>query len=330
MVLNREKAMKAGITPQELAQIMMFCLGGQRLHRYVTPEKEIDMILGLRVEDRENIEDLRNLQIGTPGGPIQLRSIVDFKTVAGQNQIQRQNRKNFLSLRAVYEGKDWDKARTELTGVMNSVNLPPGYSWSFDRQVQRGDEDNKIMMINFALALALVYIVMAALFESLVHPLAIIISIPFALVGVLWFLLLTGAPFNLMAQIGLLILMGVVVRNGIVLVERVHQHREAGLTREQALLQAGDDRLRPIVMTAATTILGLAPLAIGRTALLGLSYYPLARAVIGGLTASTVLTLIVLPFVYVLFDDAAAWARRVWLLSRPPAAVAAEAPADRP
>ncbi|MEW6367048.1 MAG: efflux RND transporter permease subunit [Acidobacteriota bacterium] len=332
MVLNREKAMKAGITPQELAQIMMFCLGGQRLHRYVTPEKEIDMILGLRVEDRENIEDLKNLQIGTPSGPIQLRSIVDFNTVAGQNQIQRQNRKNFLSVRAVYEGKDWDKAREEIAGVMNAVNLPPGYSWSFDRRVQRSDEDNKIMMVNFALALALVYIVMAALFESLVHPVAIIISIPFALIGVLWLLLLTGAPFNLMAQIGLLILMGVVVRNGIVLVERVHQLREAGLTREQALLQAGDDRLRPIIMTAATTILGLVPLALGRSALLGLSYYPLARAVIGGLTASTVLTLIVLPFVYTLFDDAAAWARRVWLLSRPaqPAAVAAELPIDRP
>ncbi len=322
MVLNREKAIKAGITPQELAQIMMFSLGGQRLRRYVTPEKEIDMILGLRVEDRENIEDLKNLQISTPGGPIQLRSVVDFDTVEGQNQIQRQNRKNFLSIRAVYEGKEWNKARTELTTVMDSVNYPAGYSWSFDQQVQRGDEDNKTMMVNFLLALALVYIVMAALFESLVHPLAIIISIPFAMVGVLWFLLFTGAPFNLMAQIGLLILMGVVVRNGIVLVERVHQLREAGLAREQALLQAGDDRLRPIIMTAATTILGLVPLAMGRSALLGLSYYPLARAVIGGLTASTVLTLIVLPFVYTLFDDAAAWARRVWLLSRPKSAVA--------
>jgi HAE1 family hydrophobic/amphiphilic exporter-1 len=326
MVLNREKAMKAGITPQQLSEIMMFCLGGQRLHRYVTPEKEIDMILGLRVEDRANIEDLKNLQIGSANGPIQLRSIVDFNTVPGQNQIQRQNRKNFLSLRSVYEGKDWDKAKTEITGIMDAVNYPPGYSWSFDEQVQRGDEDNKIMLINFALALALVYLVMAALFESLIHPLAIIISIPFALVGVMWFLLLTGAPFNLMAQIGLLILMGVVVRNGIVLVERVHQLREAGMTREQALLQAGDDRLRPIIMTAACTVLGLVPLALGKTALLGLSYYPLARAVIGGLTASTVLTLIVLPFVYTLFDDAAAWARRVWLLSRKPKSV--EVPAE--
>jgi len=255
------------------------------------------------------------LTIGTPTGPVQLRSIVDFNTVEGQNVIQRENRKNYLSLRATYEGKEWSVARKQIASVMDAVHFLPGYSWSFDRQVQQNDEENKIMLINFALALALVYIVMASLFESLIHPLAIIISIPFALVGVFWLLLLTGSPFNIMAQIGLLILIGVVVRNGIVLIERVHQLREAGLSRQDALLQAGDDRLRPILMTAATTILGLLPLAIGDTALLGLNYYPLARAVMGGLAVSTILTLIILPYVYSLFDDAASWARRVWLLS---------------
>lgn len=317
MVLNREKAMKAGVTPQDLSQIQMFTLGGQRLPRYTTTEKEIDMVLGLRVEDRANIEDLKNLQIGTKTGPVALRSFVDFNTVEGQNVLQRQNRKNFVSLKAMFEGsgKEWDKMREKITEQMNGVKLPSGYSWSYDRQIQQGDEDNKVMLINFALALALVYFVMASLFESLIHPLAIIISIPFALVGVFWLLWVTGTPFNLMAQIGLLILIGVVVRNGIVLIDRVHQLREMGIDRTEALLRAGNDRLRPILMTAACTILGLAPLALGSSALLGLSYYPLARAVIGGLAASTILTLIILPFVYSLFDDAAAWARRVWLLS---------------
>jgi HAE1 family hydrophobic/amphiphilic exporter-1 len=315
MVLNREKAMKAGITPRDLSQIAMFSLGGQRLRRYTTPEKEIDIILGLRVEDRANIEDLKNLQVGTASGPVAMRSFVDFNIVEGQNVLQRQNRKNFLSLKAIYEGKKWDAAKKEIATVMDGIHYGPGYSWSFDQQVQQNAEENKIMVVNFLLALALVYIVMASLFESLIHPLAIIISIPFALVGVLWLLLVTGTPFNLMAQIGLLILIGVVVRNGIVLIERVHQLREAGLSRENALLQAGNDRLRPILMTAGTTILGLVPLAIGSSDLLGLSYQPLARSVIGGLGASTILTLVILPFVYTLFDDAAAWARRVWSLS---------------
>jgi HAE1 family hydrophobic/amphiphilic exporter-1 len=162
MVLNREKAMKAGITPQTLSEIAMFSLGGQRLHRYTTPEKEIDMVVGLRVEDRENIEDLKNLQVGSQTGPVALRSFVDFNIVEGQNVLQRQNRKNFLSLKAIYEGKEWDKSRAKIKEIMDSYNLPPGYTWSFDRQVQRSDEENKIMLINFALALALVYIVMAS------------------------------------------------------------------------------------------------------------------------------------------------------------------------
>ena len=315
MVLNRDQAMKAGVTPQSLSQIAMFSLGGQRLNRYPTPEKEIEMVLGLRVQDRANIEDLKNLQVGTAAGPVALRNFVDFNIVEGQNVLSRQNRKNFVSLKAIYEGKEWDKARVEIKTAMDNFNLPAGYTWSFDRQVLSNDEENKIMLVNFALALILVYIVMASLFESLIHPLAIIISIPFALVGVLWTLLLTGSPFNIMAQIGLLVLMGVVVRNGIVLVERIHQLREAGMPRHEAILQAGSDRLRPIIMTAGTTILGLLPLAIGDSAMLGLSYSPLARTVMGGLAVSTVLTLIILPFVYTVFDDAASWGRRVWLLS---------------
>ncbi len=178
------------------------------------------------------------------------------------------------------------------------------------------------MLINFLLALALVYIVMASLFESLIHPLAIIMAIPFAMVGVFWFLLITGTPFNIMAQIGLLILMGVVVNNGIVLIDRVHQLRESGLPREEAILKACDDRLRPILMTAGTTILGMVPMAIGSGGIFGGYYYPLARAVIGGLTASTILTLIILPFVYTLFDNFALWLRRVWLVSATPAQAA--------
>lgn len=317
MVLNRDKAMKAGITPQALSQIAMFCLGGQRLHRYTTPEKEIEMIVQLREADRRNIEDLKNLQVATPGGPVSLRSFVDFNTVEGQNSLQRQNRKNHISLKAIYEGKKWDQARQQITATLNKMKLPAGYSWGFDQQVQQNDEENKLMIVNFLLALALVYIVMASLFESLIHPLAIIISIPFGLLGVLWLLVLTGTPFNIMAQIGLLILMGVVVRNGIVLIDRVHQLRQGGMARTEAVLQAGNDRLRPILMTAATTILGLVPLAMGRSSMLGLNYQPLARSVIGGLAASTVLTLVILPYVYTLFDDVAAWGRALWKMSNP-------------
>lgn len=315
MVLNREKAIQYGVTPRELSQLTLFALGGQRLRRYTTPEKEIEMILGLRREDSENIEDLKNLEIQTDSGPVALRSIVDFRIVEGQNEIERLDRKNNIRLKATYEGKTFDQARKEITGLMNEVNLPAGYTWSFDQRVLEQDQESKQMLINFLLALALVYIVMASLFESLIHPLAIIMAIPFAIVGVFWFLLITGTPFNIMAQIGMLILMGVVVNNGIVLIDRVHQLRQTGLQREEAILRACDDRLRPILMTAGTTILGMVPMAIGSGGIFGGYYYPLARAVIGGLTASTILTLLILPFVYTLFDNFALWLRRVWLVS---------------
>ncbi|MCI0413280.1 efflux RND transporter permease subunit [bacterium] len=315
MVLNREKAIQYGITPGELSEITLFALGGQRLRRYTTPEKEIDMILGLRREDSENIEDLKNLEIQTSSGPVALRSIVDFRIVEGQNEIQRLDRKNNIRLKATYEGKTFDDARKTISSLMNDINLPPGYTWSFDERVLEHDEESKQMLINFLLALVLVYIVMASLFESLIHPLAIIMAIPFAIVGVFWFLLITGTPFNIMAQIGLLILMGVVVNNGIVLIDRVHQLRETGLPREEAILKACEDRIRPILMTAGTTILGMVPMAVGSGGIFGGYYYPLARAVIGGLTASTILTLIILPFVYTLFDNFAMWLRRVWFTS---------------
>jgi HAE1 family hydrophobic/amphiphilic exporter-1 len=171
------------------------------------------------------------------------------------------------------------------------------------------------MLVNYLLALLLVYIVMASQFESLAHPFAILVSIPFALWGAAWFLWATDSPFNLMGQIGVLILMGIVVKNGIVLIDHINNLRRKGYSREEAIELGGRERLRPILMTAATAVLALVPMAIGRTELDGLYYYPLARTVIGGLTASTFLTLVILPYIYVLFDNLAEWARNVWKAS---------------
>ena len=153
------------------------------------------------------------------------------------------------------------------------------------------------MAINMLLALILVYLVMASLFESLAQPFVILLAIPFAFPGMGWMLALTGTPMNLMAQIGLLILMGIVVNNGIVLLDHLNQLRKSGLDRYEAILQAGRDRMRPILMTAATTIIGLSPLAFGGSKAAGIYYYPLALTVMGGLMSSSILTLTVLPLV---------------------------------
>lgn len=198
---------------------------------------------------------------------------------------------------------------------MDSFDLPPGYSWGWgDRVIEQQDQDSQ-MAINFLLALVLVYLVMASLFESLTQPFAILFSIPFALPGVAWMLAATGTPFNLMGQIGILILMGIVVNNGIVLLDHTNHLRRGGMSRDEAIMQAGRDRLRPILMTAATTIIGLLPLALRGPNTAGIFYYPLARTVMGGLMSSAILTLLVLPFVSLGVEGVANWLRGIWRAS---------------
>jgi HAE1 family hydrophobic/amphiphilic exporter-1 len=195
---------------------------------------------------------------------------------------------------------------------MDSMHFPTGYFWSFGQGIEEENQTQQEMMINLLLALALVYLVMAGLFESLLHPFAIMLALPFAFVGIAWTSFLTGSPFNLMAQIGLLILVGIVVNNGIVLIYHVHQLRERGIERRQALLDAARDRMRPILMTTATTVLGLLPLAIGQNRVGDILYFPLARTVIGGLISSTLLTLVLVPCFYTLIEDLTGFTRRLW------------------
>jgi HAE1 family hydrophobic/amphiphilic exporter-1 len=175
------------------------------------------------------------------------------------------------------------------------------------------------MLINMLLALALIYFVMAALFESLLFPTAIWTQIIFAVVGVFWFFFITRTKMSIMGMIGILILIGVVVNNGIVLIDHVNQLRERGLERETAIIQGAKHRMRPILMTASTTILSLVPLSIVKTSIGGEGgppYFPMARAIVGGLTFSTIITLLFLPTIYILLDDARQWATRIRAMAR--------------
>ena len=311
-----EEAARLGITPQDLAEIFGFTLGGRPLRRFQTEDREAEVLLMMSQKDVSRVEDLENFTLMSGGGvPILLGDLADFEIVERSRAIRRVDRKAVATLRAAYEGEEWDDARAAIEEELDAMALPAGYSWSFGDRISRQDTDLQTMAVNYLLALLLIYIVMAAQFESLIHPLAILISIPYALWGASWTLLFTNSPFNLMAQIGMLILMGIVVKNGIVLIDHVNKLRREGMDRSEALLVGGRDRLRPILMTAGATMLALFPMAIGRTGLDGLYYFPLARAVIGGLAASTVLTLVILPFFYTLLDDLAARARRVWRLS---------------
>lgn len=331
-----EEAARVGVTPQDLSEVFGFTLGGRPLRRFQTADREAEVLLTMSQKDISRVEDLRNFTLMSAGGiPAPLGDLADFEIVERSRAIHRVDRKAVATLRAAYEGEDWEEARGAIETALDAMALPTGYSWSFGDRIRQQDTNLQNMAVNYLLALLLIYLVMAAQFESLIHPLAILISIPYALWGAAWLLLLTNSPFNLMAQIGILILMGIVVKNGIVLIDHVNKLRRQGMERTEALLTGGRDRLRPILMTAGATMLALVPMGVGRTGLDGLYYFPLARTVIGGLAASTILTLVILPFFYTLLDDLAARARRVWRQSAPgrlpaqpaPAAAASTAPA---
>jgi HAE1 family hydrophobic/amphiphilic exporter-1 len=320
--LDSDRARRLGLSPGDMADMFGFTLGGMRLARFNAGEREVEINLALSLQDRENLEDLRQLVVtNREGRPVQLAEVADFQVVSRAQSIERENRKIRAQVRATFEGKNFGPTREKIAATMDSLGLPPGITWSFNDRIQEQGEEGKQMMLNYLLALALVYIVMASLFESLAQPFAILFSIPFSLVGATWLLTLTGTPFNLMANMGVLILMGIVVNNGIVLLDRVNHYRRLGQGREEAILLAGRDRLRPILMTALTTVLGLLPLALGKTGMGGWAYYyPLARTVMGGLISSTVLTLIVLPYISYGVESLALWMGRTWRAGAPRAA----------
>jgi hydrophobic/amphiphilic exporter-1 (mainly G- bacteria), HAE1 family len=324
VVVDRDKAARVGMTAQDVSDIFGFTLGGMRLNRFNAGNKEVETWLALRMEDRTNVADMKNMEVrGGDGRPVLLGDIAEFYVVSRQNQIRREGRKVRTAVRATYEGDDWNKTRQQITAQMDAFEMPAGYSWSWDNRTLENDTQGRDMGINMLLALALVYIVMASLFESLAQPFAILFSILFGVPGALWLLAVTGTPFNLMAQIGLLILMGIVVNNGIVLLDHLNQLRRSGMDRHAAILQAGRDRLRPIMMTASTTIISLLPLAVGGSNVSGLFYFPLARTVMGGLLTSTILTLLVLPYIDLLVEEAAEKLRAFWRKTSPKRTTAA-------
>ncbi|MFQ5737534.1 MAG: efflux RND transporter permease subunit [Acidobacteriota bacterium] len=318
ITLNRELAKRVGVSPQSVAQVLDIVMRGRRIRGYRTSEGEVEIWVKLQSRDREDLSDLKSMVVG--GGPegqdILLTQVADLNIVKTPEAIQREDRQTYTGLWANYGGEKKDEGKESVTEVMNSLKFPSGYGWSYGFWTQREDQENQEFIFNLLLALFMVYFVMASLFESLAHPFAIMISLVFAFVGVAWFLFLTGTPFNLMAMIGLMILMGIVVNNGIVLLDHINHLRQRGMPRATAILEGCRDRFRPILMTATTTVVGLLPLAVGTTSIFELRYFPMARTVMGGLIASTILTLVVLPTVYTVVDDLSVGLKRIWFRSK--------------
>lgn len=312
--VNHERARNYGLTSAQVAGMVSSAMRGQNIQRIRGADSEIDVILALNKADRQTVEDLKNLPVNIgENNSIKLAALADFEEGNSAGRIFRENRRTSLGITVNLEDLPMDEARTAVSEVMNQIVYPTGYSWSYGRSFGNDMDAMNTMLFNIAIAFFLIYLIMASLFESLLYPSSVLSCIFFGVVGIFWFFFITGTTFDLMAFIGILILMGIVVNNGIVLIDHINHLRSTGLSRREAVIQGGRDRIRPILMTAGTTVLGLIPLCIGTTQIGGDGppYFPMARAIVGGLTFSTVITLLVLPSIYVILDDIGKWAGRM-------------------
>jgi HAE1 family hydrophobic/amphiphilic exporter-1 len=278
-------------------------------------ERRVDLVLRLREGDRSTLDDLQRININPAlDPPIPLSAVATLTEGEGPSEIRRVDQQRAAVISANLEGFDLASSGAAIAGALAGMDWPAGYD--FEVAGQTREMERSLSSLGFALLLAvfLVYVIMASTFESTLHPLVILVSLPLAAVGVIAALVLTATSLSVVAFIGLIVLAGVVVNNAIVLVDYINRLREQGVEREAAIRQAGSARLRPILITTTTTVLGLAPLALG----LGEGseiQQPLALTVIAGLLSSTLLTLVVIPVVYQVLTG---------LMERRPA----EAPAD--
>ena len=305
ITLKLDQLQRQGLSAQQVAGAVSLALRGTNLRTFRTLEQG-ELLMRVLYDEKvsHSLAELSALPILNKDGiVISLQQLADIKTAPRLDQIRRFDRQTGIAIR-MNLAKDYtmDSAREDIKEVMDQLALPSGYRWSFQGSFQRQDESQQVMMVNMLLAVAMIYIVMAALFESLLLPTAVIGSLLFSLVGVFWTFMLTGTSMGIMGMIGMLVLMGIVVNNGIVLVDRINQDRqeqpEASL--RELIIHASESRLRPILMTVATTVLGLLPLALGGTQIGGdgPSYAPMAIAIIGGLLFSTLTSLVLVPLTY--------------------------------
>jgi HAE1 family hydrophobic/amphiphilic exporter-1 len=275
---------------------------GELATRYTWRDKKIDVLVRSVDTRKASIEDIRKLIVNPASErPVTLDAVADVRVARGPAEIRRVAQERVVIITANVAYGDLGAAAAEAQSIIAGTMLPNGVTGMVAGQNEEMQASFSSMQFALLLAIFLVYLVMASQFESLVHPFVILLTIPLALVGAVLALFLTGTTVNVVAFIGVIMLAGIVVNNAIVLVDLINQLQARGVEKTAAIIEAGNARLRPILMTTLTTALGLLPMAIGfgegsevRT--------PMAITVIGGLLVSTLLTLVVIPVVYSLLD----------------------------
>ena len=319
--VDRLKSWKYGLSSREVAQSVSANLSVGAVSTFKTSNGEIPIKVQLKEEDRATLEQLRQMELAGTGGSVPFGTVAEFRLEQGPLAIQRDQGDQLVNVFANTDRRGMSTLQGEIESQLSALNMPPGYSWQVGQSFRRFRESEAASRFAIMLALVFVYLVMASLFESFVQPITILFSVPFSIIGVAILFFLTRTTLNSNSWLGIMVLFGVVVNNGIILVNRINYLRAQGLSRAEAIIRGGQNRLRPILMTASTTLLGLTPMVApllfpglfgpieGRAGMYG----PIALALFGGLTTSTFLTLIIMPTVYSLLDDFGNFVKRVIL-----------------
>ena len=306
LIVDREAAARYGVSATQIGMLVSYAMRGSSLPDILDGEHGISVTSRFSLEDRSDLDKVLSFDVWSPVMQqlIPLRTVTEVEIGKGPGTIRRLNRRTTTGITLdlkddITPGEIWGG----LDAALADMSFPRGYGWEKGDRFDQQQEEDAAMKFALLLSVTFVFLLIGVLFESWVLPLAIITTIPMAMMGATWGLYLSSTPMDTMAGVGMVILVGVVVNNGIVLVDLITQLRREGSSRRSAVVEAGRRRLRPILMTALTTIFGLLPMALGSSSFIGIPYAPLGRTVISGLIASTILTLLFVPFLYAVLDD---------------------------
>ena len=301
--IDREKANLYGLNTVQIASTVHDALLGRVASIYQEKGEQIDIRIRLEEEDRNSIEEVENLLISSSVGlQIPLKEIAEVTVGSGPKGIDRENQQRIVNVSGSISGRVLGKVIQDAQQKLEKLTLPEDYRYEFVGQNREMQESFLQLAMALILSIILVYMIIAAQFESLLMPLAVMFSVPFSLIGVVLALLLTDKSLNVLSYIGIIMLVGIVVNNSIVLIDYINQLRQKGMERKEAIILGGKTRLRPILMTMFTTVLALVPMALGIGEGAELRA-PMAITIIGGLSSSTFLSLIIVPIFYTFLDD---------------------------
>ncbi len=297
--VDRLRAAELGLSVQQVSSLLQTLVAGTQVGTFREGEEEIPLVVRLRDAEQVGLERLLDLPVTyVAGTPVAFRNVVELHRGSGPVAIERNDQERRISVYANTSGRDPNAIVEDLQERLRSVPLPEGLAVRFGGNYEEQKETSRELAVSITLALVLVYMVMASLYESLRDPFIVFLAVPLSLVGLVLMLILTGTSFNIQSGIGAMMLAGIVVNNAILLVDTTNMlRRRDGLGLLEAVQEAGRRRMRPILMTSLTTILALTPMAIG-IGEGGEVQAPMARAVIGGLTSATFMTLLVIPAIY--------------------------------